>query len=152
MKVHIRGRVRNFRANYMKLFLVFIIILITACQTVPITGRQQLNIIPSETVLSMSYTNYREFLSSHTVIKDTQDAQMGKRVGQRIRHAVEKYFSQNNLYDRLNGYKWAFNLVEDKAINAWCMPGGKVVVYTGILPVTKDETGLAVVMGPEIDT
>src|SRR3989304_5012172 len=150
MKIHFRDRIRNFRANYMKLLLVFIIILITACQTVPITGRQQLNIIPSETVLSMSYTNYREFLSSHTVIKDTQDAEMVKRVGRRIRHAVETYFSQNNLSDRLNGYKWAFNLVEDKAINAWCMPGGKVVVYTGILPVTKDETGLAVVMGHEI--
>ncbi len=150
MKVHFRDRIRNFRANYMKLLLVFIIILITACQTVPITGRQQLNIIPSETVLSMSYTNYRDFLSSHTVIKDTQDAEMVKRVGQRIRHAVETYFSQNNLSDRLNGYKWAFNLVDDKAINAWCMPGGKVVVYTGILPVTKDESGLAVVMGHEI--
>src|SRR3990172_5583394 len=150
MKVHIRGRVRNFRANYMKLLLVSIIILITACQTVPITGRQQLNIVPSETVLSMSFANYREFLSTHTVINDTPDAQMVKRVGQRIRLAVETYFSQNNLSDRLNGYKWAFNLVEDKAINAWCVPGGKVVVYTGILPVAKDEAGLAVVMGHEI--
>src|SRR4030043_1684229 len=150
MKVHFRDRIRNFRANYMKLLLVFIIVLITACQTVPITGRQQLNIIPSETVLSMSYTNYREFISTHTMIKDTPDAQMVKRVGQRIRHAVETYFSQNNLSDRLNGYKWAFNLVEDKAINAWCMPGGKVVVYTGILPLTQDESGLAVVMGHEI--
>src|SRR4030042_305245 len=150
MKVHFGDRLRTIKANYMKLLLVFIIILITACQTVPITGRQQLNIIPSETVLSMSYSNYRDFLSSHTLIKDTQDAQMVKRVGQRIRHAVETYFSQNNLSDRLSGYRWAFNLVEDKAINAWCMPGGKVVVYTGILPVTKDETGLAVVMGHEI--
>jgi predicted Zn-dependent protease len=150
MKIHFKDMPRNIRANYMKLLLVFIIVFITACQTVPITGRQQLNIIPSESVLSMSYTNYSDFLSTHTVINDTPDAQMVKRVGQRIRHAVETYFSQNNLSDRLNGYKWAFNLVDDKAINAWCMPGGKVVVYTGILPVTKDEPGLAVVMGHEI--
>lgn len=150
MKIHFKDMVRNIRANYMKLLLVLILVFITACQTVPITGRQQLNIIPSESVLSMSYTNYSEFLSSHTVINDTPDAQMVKRVGQRIRHAVETYFYQNNLSDRLNGYKWAFNLVDDKAINAWCMPGGKVVVYTGILSVTKDEAGLAVVMGHEI--
>src|SRR3989304_107151 len=91
MKIHFRDRIRNFRANYMKLLSVFIIILITACQTVPITGRQQLNIIPSEPVLSMSYTNYREFLSSHTVIKETQDAEMVKRVGRRIRHAVAQH-------------------------------------------------------------
>jgi len=150
MKIHFLDRLHNIRANYMKLLLFFIIVFITACQTVPITGRQQLNIIPSETVLSMSYTNYHEFLSTHEIIKDTQEAQMVKRVGQRIRHAVETYFSQNNLSGRLSGYKWEFNLVEDKAINAWCMPGGKVVVYTGILPVTKDEAGLAVVMGHEI--
>jgi predicted Zn-dependent protease len=150
MKVHFLDRFRNFRANCIKLFSFFIIVLITACQTVPITGRQQLNIIPSETVLSMSYTNYSEFISTHNVIKDTQDAQMVKRVGNKIRHAVETYFSQNNLSDRLKGYRWEFNLVEDKAINAWCMPGGKVVVYTGILPVTKDDAGLAVVMGHEI--
>jgi len=150
MKIHLKDMPRNIRENYMKLCLIFIIVFITACQTVPITGRQQLNIIPSETVLNMSYTNYREFLSENKVITNTEEAQMVKRVGQRIRHAVETYFSQNNLSERLDGYKWAFNLIEDKAINAWCMPGGKVVVYTGILPVTKDEPGLAVVMGHEI--
>jgi predicted Zn-dependent protease len=150
MKIHFKDMLRNIRANYMKLLLVLIIVFITACQTVPITGRQQLNIIPSETVLGMSYNNYSEFISAHNVIKDTPDAQMVKKVGQRIRGAVETYFSQNNLSDRLKGYQWEFNLIEDKAINAWCMPGGKVVVYTGILPVTKDDAGLAVVMGHEI--
>ncbi|MGQ9571397.1 MAG: M48 family metallopeptidase [Thermodesulfovibrionales bacterium] len=150
MRINFGEKFCYLRAIYMKLSLVFIIILITACQTVPITGRQQLSLIPTETVLSMSYSNYREFLSTHKVIKDTEEAEMVRKVGQRIRHAVETYFSQNNLSDRLYGYRWAFNLVEDKAINAWCLPGGKVVVYTGILPITKDETGLAVVLGHEI--
>lgn len=150
MKVRFRNRIIRFRGNFMKILFVLIFIFVTACQTVPITGRQQLNIVPTETILSMSYNNYREFLSTHKVVKDTEDAEMVKRVGQKIRQAVETYFFQNNLSDRLNGYKWAFNLIEDKAINAWCMPGGKVVVYTGILPIAKDEAGLAVVMGHEI--
>lgn len=75
---------------------------------------------------------------------------MVKRVGQRIQVAVEKYMADNNLRRQLEDYLWEFNLVESKEINAWCMPGGKVVVYTGILPITKDENGLAVVMGHEI--
>lgn len=127
-------------------FLLFFI----SCQTVPITGRQQLSLIPSEKILSMSFQSYNEFLSEHNVIQDTEDARMVKRVGRRIQHAVEQYFSEHNMSNRLQGYKWEFNLIEDESINAWCMPGGKVAVYTGILPIAKDETGLAVVMGHEI--
>ncbi len=78
------------------------------------------------------------------------NAALVKKVGTNIQHAVEKYLSQNGLSSRLNGYKWEFNLVEDAQVNAWCMPGGKVVVYTGILPITKNEIGLAVVLGHEI--
>jgi len=132
-----------------RLLLLYLFIVIS-CQTVPITGRQQLSIIPAGQILSMSATSYSDFLSKHKVIKDTEDARKVKRVGVRIQHAVEKYFSDHNLSDSLEGYKWEFNLVDDKAVNAWCMPGGKVVVYTGILPVTKDDKGLAVVMGHEI--
>jgi len=140
-----------FKENYIKKFLIFtIIFIIIGCQTVPITGRQQLNIIPSETILSMSFTNYREFLSTHKVVKDTEETELVKKVGNKIRQAVETYFSRNNQSERLKGYEWEFNLIEDEAINAWCMPGGKVVIYTGILPITKDGTGLAVVMGHEI--
>ena len=131
-------------------FLLLCIFIVFACQTVPITGRQQLSIIPAGEVLSMSATSYKGFLSEHTVITDTNDAEMVKMVGGRIQHAVEKYFSENNLSGRLKGYEWEFNLVDDKAVNAWCMPGGKVVVYTGILPIAEDERGLAVVMGHEI--
>ena len=135
----------------MRLFLlIFIVLLFLSCQTVPITGRQQLSLIPSDTILGMSYQSYGEFLSKNKVITNTQEARMVKSVGQRIQHAVEQYMTEHNMADRLQGYKWEFNLIEDKNINAWAMPGGKVVVYTGILPVAKDDTGLAVVMGHEI--
>jgi predicted Zn-dependent protease len=130
--------------------LPLLFFLVIACQTVPITGRQQLSIIPAGEILSMSATSYSDFMSKHTVIKETEEAKMVKRVGVRIQHAVEKYFSEHGLSDTLEGYEWEFNLVDDKAVNAWCMPGGKVVVYTGILPVAKDDKGLAVVMGHEI--
>lgn len=131
-------------------FILLFLFLAIACQTVPITGRQQLSIIPAGQILSMSAASYKDFLSSHTVIKDTEDAKMVKRVGVSIQHAVEKYFSAHNLSEGLDGYSWEFNLVDDEAVNAWCMPGGKVVVYTGILPVAKDDKGLSVVMGHEI--
>lgn len=151
MKKGILYGLKYLENRYKKIFLLLIIILtIVACQTVPITGRQQLILVPVETVMSMSNDNYAEFLSSHKVIKGTEEAELVTRVGNKIREAVEKYFSQNKQMDRLSSYKWEFNLIEEKAINAWCMPGGKVVVYTGILPLTKDEAGLAVVMGHEI--
>ena len=102
-------------------------------------------------MLTMSTQQYSEFLKTNKIIPaDDKQTQLVKKVGLNIQHAVEEYFRQHNLSDNLNGYKWEFNLVESKEVNAWCMPGGKVVVYTGILPVTKTETGLAVVLGHEI--
>lgn len=136
----------------LKFFLPLLITLLTFyyCSTVPLTGRSQLNLIPAGEMLSMSYQQYGQFLSENKLSNNQSNVAMVKRVGQNIQHAVETYMAQNNLTKRLNGYKWEFNLVEDPQVNAWCMPGGKVVVYTGILPVTKDETGLAVVLGHEI--
>lgn len=131
-------------------YLLSILLFLFSCQTVPITGRQQLSLIPSEDILSMSVQSYREYLSEHTIIRDNEDARMVQRVGLRIQHAVEQYFSEHNMRNQLQGYQWEFNLIDDKDINAWCMPGGKVAVYTGILPIAQDETGLAVVMGHEI--
>lgn len=125
-------------------------ILFAACSTVPLTGRKQLNLIPASQMLSMSYQEYGDFLKSNKVSTDVQATAMVKRVGGRIQGAVERYFKQKGLESSLAGYQWEFNLVEDKQVNAWCMPGGKVVVYTGILPITKTEEGLAVVMGHEI--
>ena len=135
------------------LYLVTVIItflIFQSCSSVPLTGRSQLNMIPSSEMLTMSFQQYDEFLKESKLSTNQMEVNMVKSVGGKIKSAVEKYMKSNNLSDRLKGYKWEFNLVEDEQVNAWCMPGGKVVVYTGILPVTKDETGLAVVMGHEI--
>jgi predicted Zn-dependent protease len=129
---------------------ILTVVLFQSCSSVPLTGRSQLNMIPSSEMLTMSFQQYDQFLKENKVSTNKANTDMVKRIGGNIQNAVERYMKQNNLSDRLNGYKWEFNLVEDEQVNAWCMPGGKVVVYTGILPVTQDETGLAVVMGHEI--
>jgi len=121
-----------------------------SCQTVPITGRQQLSLIPSGTIINMSFQQYNDFLAKHSVVKNTPEADAVKRVGHRIQQAVEQYLAENSMSDRLQGYNWEFNLIQDENINAWAMPGGKVAIYTGILPVAGDDAGLAVVMGHEI--
>ena len=125
-------------------------LLTVSCSTVPVTGRSQLNLIPASTMLSMSYQQYGEFMQSHPVSRDQGKVQMVQQVGKRIQGAVETYFRQKGWSAQLEGYRWEFNLIESPEVNAWCMPGGKVVVYTGILPVTQTEAGLAVVMGHEI--
>ena len=130
--------------------LAGLLLLLSGCSEVEITGRKQFNIVPDSTMNSMSFQSYGEFLSSSKLSTNAQQTQMVKRIGGRIQNAVEQYCTNNNSKDRLAGYEWDFNLVEDQNVNAWCMPGGKVVVYTGILPVTQGETGLAVVMGHEI--
>jgi predicted Zn-dependent protease len=127
----------------------FSLTLIT-CSTVPITGRKQLSLIPSSQILSMSYSEYDGFLKSNKLSTDPQATAMIKRVGARIQGAVERYFKEKGLEEELKDYRWEFNLVEDKQVNAWCMPGGKVVFYTGILPITQTEEGVAVVMGHEV--
>lgn len=126
--------------------------LLAACSRVPITGRSQLNLLPESTMQSMALQEYQSFLSSNKVVAQTtsKDAEMVKRVGQRIASAVTQYMNQHNMGNDIASYKWEFNLVDNKEVNAWCMPGGKVVVYTGLLPVTQNETALACVMGHEI--
>ncbi len=122
----------------------------SSCSSVPVTGRKQLNLIPASQMMSMSYQQYDDFLRSNQLSTHAQQTQMVKTVGTKIKTAVETYFQQQGMSAELEGYKWDFNLVESPEANAWCMPGGKVVFYTGILPITKDETGLAVVMGHEV--
>ena len=133
-------------------FVLFlgIVFLLSACSTVPVTGRTQLNLIPRSTMLPMSFQQYDEFLKTHEVSNNQKQTQLVKGVGIRIQKAVEQYFREKNMSDQLTDYAWEFNLVESEEVNAWCMPGGKVVVYTGILPIAKDEGGLAVIMGHEI--
>lgn len=131
-------------------FVLIPSLLLLACSTVAVTGRKQLNLIPSSTMLSMSTEQYGEFLNANKLSTDQQKTQMVKGVGGKIQKAVEKYFTDQGKSGQLKNYAWEFNLVESDEVNAWCMPGGKVVVYTGILPITQDESGLAVVMGHEI--
>ncbi|UCE67615.1 MAG: M48 family metallopeptidase [Candidatus Zixiibacteriota bacterium] len=130
--------------------LPIVLLLILSCAAAPVTGRKQLLLIPNSELNTMSFQQYSEFISSNKLSADKQQTAMVKNAGLKIQRAVEQYFAGQGNSSHLRGYEWEFNLVEDEAVNAWCMPGGKVVVYTGILPVTKDETGLAVVMGHEI--
>lgn len=138
-----------------KTYIVFIlsallIMPLASCSQVALTGRKQLNLIPAQLINSMSFSNYSQFLSENKLSNDVQQSEMVKRVGPGIQRSVEQYCAQNGMSDILAGYQWEFNLVEDDQINAWCMPGGKVVIYTGLMKVARDETGLAVVMGHEI--
>ncbi len=130
--------------------LIIVAFIVISCSTVPLTGRRQLNIIPASTMLSMSFQEYDNFLKNNKLSTNQEQTQMVKRVGGNIQKAVQQYFAQRNMSQRLKDYAWEFNLVESKDANAWAMPGGKVVVYTGILPITQSEIGLAVVMGHEI--
>ncbi|MEY2829878.1 MAG: hypothetical protein RIQ33_1736 [Bacteroidota bacterium] len=133
-------------------FLTYLVVLnlLVGCTKVPITGRKQMNLLPESQMMSLALTSYSDFLKQSKVVTGTADAQMVQRVGQRISHAVTVYLSKKKNTQRIAGYKWEFNLVDNKEMNAWCMPGGKVVVYSGLLPVTQDEDALAVVLGHEI--
>src|SRR5688572_14551192 len=130
---------------------IIIIVLGIACSKVPLTNRKQMNLLPESELIAMSLTSYNEFLSQNPPEPASEaNTQLVKNVGNKVSQAVIRYMQQNKFSDRVKGYKWEFNLVDSKEVNAWCMPGGKVVVYSGLLPVTKDETGLAFVMGHEI--
>lgn len=131
-------------------FLVLTAVLLFRCATVPITGRKQLSLIPNSEILPMSFDNYQSVLDSSKLSSNQTQVEMVKKVGHRIEKAVEDYMAQNNLSNMLDGYKWEFHLIESNAVNAWCMPGGKVAFYTGIMPICKDEAGVAVVMGHEV--
>ncbi|MCB0430874.1 MAG: M48 family metallopeptidase [Flavobacteriales bacterium] len=126
-------------------------VMFAACQKVPITGRSQMNMVPESTMISMSLTNYKDYLKEHPPVSSGDaNYQLVSKVGNKIANAVKTYMAQQNLSDRIKGYAWEFNLVNENTVNAWCMPGGKVVVYSGLLPITQSEQGLAVVLGHEI--
>jgi predicted Zn-dependent protease len=132
----------------------FNMLLITAfvfsCAVVPFTGRKQLSLVPESEMITMGLATYQEFLKENPVSSDRTTASLVRNVGSDISGAVTSYFNSNNLGDRLKGYQWEFSLVDSKVPNAFCLPGGKVVVYSGILPLTQDANGLAVVMSHEI--
>jgi len=138
------------RNELLLILTILLSVFIGACSTVPITGRSQLSLMPNEQILPMSFQNYDEFLAKNKKSTDKRATARVKKVGRKIQYAVERYFRDQKLSHLLDGYQWEFNLVANKQVNAWCMPGGKVVVFSGILPITRDENGLAVVMGHEI--
>jgi predicted Zn-dependent protease len=139
----------------MKRILLSIVVITSfiGCTTNAVTGRKQLALFPESTLQSEAVTQYQSFLSQNKVVaaNGNKDAEMVKRVGSRIANAITSYYANNpTLSAELKDYKWEFNLVDSKEVNAWCMPGGKVVVYTGLLPITQNEAALAVVLGHEI--
>ncbi len=134
-----------------KLFTIALLFIgVSACKTNPFTGQKTLNFYSNSQVFPTAFAQYDQFLSENKVIKGTSESQMITKVGQRISAASERWLSANGYPGYLKDYKWEYNLVDDDAVNAWAMPGGKIVFYTGILPITQTETGVAVVMGHEV--
>lgn len=121
-----------------------------ACTTNPITGRKSLQLVNDSEIEAMAMQQYNQTLAQSKVVTGTTAAKSVKNVGLRIQNAAKNYYRQIGREADVANYRWEFNLIDDKQINAWCMPGGKVAVYTGILPITQNDTGLAVVMGHEV--
>jgi predicted Zn-dependent protease len=122
-----------------------------ACSSVAVTGRKQLNLVPNSEIIPMANQQYKEVIAKGPLSSNQQQAQLVKRVGAKIQKAVEEYMASKGASSDLAGFQWEYNLIEDpKTVNAWCMPGGKVAFYTGIMPICKDEAGVAVVMGHEV--
>ncbi|MDQ7916705.1 M48 family metallopeptidase [Mesonia sp. MT50] len=126
------------------------VLLLFSCSQNPFTGKKTLALVPNSQILPMAFAQYDEFLTDNNVETGTSEANMVRSVGQKIAKASERWLNANGYQGYLDDYRWEYNLVRDDQVNAWCMPGGKIVVYTGILPITQDETGLAVVMGHEV--
>lgn len=121
-----------------------------SCATNPFTGKQNLNFVSNSQLFPSAFQQYGTFLKENKVVIGTADAKKVELVGVKIKNAAERWLKANGHPEYLNGYQWEYKLIENKEVNAWCMPGGKIVVYTGILPITKDEAGLATVMGHEV--
>ena len=129
----------------------FLCSLLAACATVPLTERKSLRLIPTSELFSLSDEQYAKVLTESKLSIDSRQVQMVTRVGNRIARAAEEFLKAAGAQDKIENYQWEFNVIkDDKTANAWCMPGGKVAVYTGILPYTKNDAGLAVVLGHEV--
>ncbi|GAB3340135.1 M48 family metallopeptidase [Marivirga atlantica] len=125
-------------------------IIFVGCSKAPLTNRKQLDLIGDNQLMASSFDSYDQVLKENKLSNDQEKVQMIKRVGNNIKNSVEKYLDQKGRSDLTEGFKWEFNLIVDDIVNAWCMPGGKVAFYTGILPICKNEAGVAVVMGHEV--
>ena len=137
--------------KFRKLLVTFgAILLFLSCATNPFTGKKTMALVPNSQLFPTAFAQYDQFLNENNVVKGTKDAEMITRVGQRIAIAAERWLNANGHHGYLKDYKWEYNLVNDKTVNAWCMPGGKIVFYTGILPIAANETGVAAIMGHEV--
>ncbi len=134
-----------------KILIVLVLIpLVYACSKTVFTGRKSLNLIPNAQLNQMSFTEYRQFLSQNKTMTSGPELELVRRVGNDIKAATEVYYKSKGKQKDLKDFAWEFNVVDDPTVNAFCMPGGKVIIYTGILNVTQNEDALAVVMGHEI--
>jgi len=131
--------------------LALLIVILMGCAKVPITGRTQLSLVPESELLSLSFDQYSLLLKESKLSSNQQQVNTLRSVGKRIAMAADQFMAENRMESQRKGYKWEFNLIqEDSTVNAFCMPGGKVAFYTGILPITRDDNGIAVVMGHEV--
>lgn len=143
--------VKNIKTMKKHLILgIFTAIVISGCATNPVTGKKNLNFVSNSELFPSSFQQYNAFIAENKVITGTADAKKVEAVGVRIKNAAEKYLTYLGQAQYLSDYRWEYKLVDNKEVNAWCMPGGKIVVYSGILPVTQNEAGLATVMGHEV--
>jgi len=123
---------------------------LASCSTNPFTGKKTLALVPNSQILPMSFQEYDKFLASNKVVTDTKDARRVKNIGNKIAIAAEKWLNANGYAGYLKEYRWEYNLIDDPTVNAWCMPGGKIVFYTGIMPIAKSDAGIAAIMGHEV--
>ena len=130
--------------------ILFALIVVVGCATNPMTGKKTLNFVSNDQLFPSAFQQYGQFLQQNKVVTNTPDARRVENIGIKIKDAAQKYLTSLGQPNYLKDYRWEYKLVDDKAINAWCMPGGKIVVYTGILPVCANDAGLATVMGHEV--
>ncbi len=132
------------------LIVVTAIFILSACSKVPFTGRKQMKLLPSTQMNAMAIDSYNNFLKENPLSTNNTQVQLIKRTGEKISRAISDYLRKNKMGDRIEGFNWQFNLVQNNQVNAWAMPGGKIVFYTGIMEFCRDEESVAVVMGHEI--
>lgn len=133
-----------------KLLLGLVLGLVVSCAKNPFTGKNTMAFVPNSQIFPMAFQQYDEFLGENKVVTGTSEAKKIETIGMKIKTAAERYLNANGHADYLEGYEWEYKLVQSDELNAWCMPGGKIVFYTGILPVCKDDAGIAAVMGHEV--
>ena len=133
-----------------RFLLAILISIFCSCATNPFTGKKTIALVPNSKILPSSFSEYDKFIIENKVISGTPESKQIKLVGKKISFAAQRWLEANGFQGYLKNYEWEFTLIEDKTVNAWCMPGGKIVFYSGILPIAKNETGIATIMGHEI--